>query len=180
MSPRLVVPHPGLCASYAQALEEGLQVGAHGVTDPEHVDAIRVDPDGYIAELLAAKPALIELPNGELAERAPDTVLWWADGATVIGAAGLRHRLTPSLERAGGHIGYGVRPSRRGEGHATAILQAMRAYARKTLGLATVAVHVRSENLASIRVIEKNAGVLIDEGPYPYGPGLYRRYEVAC
>lgn len=180
MSPALVAPHVRLCRSFADALDEGLEVGAEGARSPSVAAAIRRDPAGFIAQLQGPQPAFIQLPDGGFAERAPETVFWWADGADVIGELRLRRRLTPLLQRAGGHIAYGVRPSCCGKGHATAMLAAVLPLAREGLGLQSVAVHVREHNLASIRVVEKNGGVLVDLGPYPYGPGMYRRYRVPC
>jgi hypothetical protein len=40
----------------------------------------------------------------------PMTTLWWVDGERFLGRLAIRHRLTPALEKAGGHIGYDVRP----------------------------------------------------------------------
>ncbi len=181
MTPVLMAPHTGLCASFAEALDEGLEVGAHGAGDPAAAAAtIRADPAGFVTRLHGPKPAFIELPDGGFAERAPETVFWWSDGAKVIGELRLRHRLTALLQRAGGHIGYGVRPSCSRQGHATAMLAAVLPIARERLALQSVAVHVREHNLASIRVVEKNGGVLVDICPYPYGSGMYRRYRVPC
>src|SRR5262249_24202499 len=53
----------------------------------------------------------------------PATELWWLDGDAFLGRLSIRHRLTPSLLEAGGHLGYDVRPSARRRGHATAMLR---------------------------------------------------------
>jgi len=52
----------------------------------------------------------------------PVTELWFVDGTTYLGTVMIRHRLTPTLERQGGHIGYHVVPSHRHRGHATQML----------------------------------------------------------
>jgi predicted acetyltransferase len=49
---------------------------------------------------------------------------WWiTEDGTYLGAITLRHELNDFLLRAGGHIGYGIRPSARGRGLATWALQ---------------------------------------------------------
>ncbi|GAA3472240.1 GNAT family N-acetyltransferase [Nonomuraea roseola] len=76
--------------------------------------------DAYVARLLRERD--------EAADRAPGfvpmTTLWWTDGEHMLGRLAIRHRLTPALEKAGGHIGYDVRPSARRQGHASAMLAA--------------------------------------------------------
>jgi len=51
--------------------------------------------------------------------RVHGTYWWVAQGGTYLGAISLRHELNDFLLRAGGHIGYGIRPSARGRGVAT-------------------------------------------------------------
>ena len=63
------------------------------------------------------------------------------------------------LERIGGHVGYVVVPECRGRGYATAILAKAVAIARDELGIARVLVTCEENNLASIKVIERNGGV---------------------
>lgn len=63
--------------------------------------------------------------------------------------------------RAGGHIGYGVRPSARGRGLATWALSVVLDEARQ-LGLKRVLVTCDDTNIASARTIERNGGQLED------------------
>ena len=87
---------------------------------------------------------------------------WWiAEDDTYLGAITLRHELNDFLLRAGGHIGYGIRPSARGRGLATWALRSVLVRA-PALGLRTVLVTCGDSNLASARVIEKAGGVLED------------------
>ena len=44
------------------------------------------------------------------------------DGTDYLGTVIIRHRLTPALEREGGHIGYHIVPGQRRRGHATQML----------------------------------------------------------
>lgn len=92
----------------------------------------------------------------------PVTELWYVDGPRYIGTVMIRHELTPQLRRDGGHIGYHVVPGQRRRGHATAMLAAACAWCREQ-GLARVLVTCTTDNVASRRVIEANAGVLEGE-----------------
>jgi predicted acetyltransferase len=92
----------------------------------------------------------------------PCTTLWWIDGAEYLGRLAIRHRLTPHLREMGGHIGYDVRRSARGRGHATRMLRAALPLAYD-LGIESALVTCDADNVASRKVIEKNGGVLEDQ-----------------
>lgn len=107
----------------------------------------------------------------------PATVFWIVDDAEpdrVLGSLQLRHELNDFLFEQGGHIGYGVRPSARGRGVATAALAASVAYAGSELGLDRVLVTCDTDNDASRRTIERGGGVLEDIR------GDKRRYWITC
>ena len=89
----------------------------------------------------------------------PVTELWFVDGTDYIGTVLIRHRLTPALERAGGHIGYHVVPGFRRRGHATQMLAQARVVCHK-LGLTEILVTCPEDNVGSRRVIEANGGTL--------------------
>jgi len=102
---------------------------------------------------------------------------WWiAEDGTYLGAITLRHELNDFLLRAGGHIGYGVRPSARGRGLATWALRSVLVRAPE-LGLGKVLVTCDDSNVASARVIEKAGGVLEDVRETELG--LTRRYWIS-
>jgi len=53
----------------------------------------------------------------------PRSTYWLVKaGNEIVGVSILRHKLTPKLQREGGHIGYGVRPSGRRKGFGTVLL----------------------------------------------------------
>jgi len=84
-----------------------------------------------------------------------------ADGQ-ILGEIFIRHRLSPRLEQRGGHVGYKVRPSCRNQGVASAALRlALKKLA--ALGIERALVTCREANAASARVIEKCAGLRIED-----------------
>jgi predicted acetyltransferase len=94
---------------------------------------------------------------------------------TDLGAITLRHELDDFVPGAGGHIGYGIRPSARGRGLATRALQSVLVRAPAP-GLRKVLVTCGDSNLASARVIGKAGGVREDVRETE--PGLTRRYRI--
>jgi predicted acetyltransferase len=129
--------------------------------------------DGGPLDLTAAGcAAFVELlrPYADPATLLPEALVhcdyyWITDGEgageEVVGFLALRHTLTAWLLEEGGHIGYSVRPSRRGQGHASRALGlAVRRAAE--LGLERVLLTCDEPNIASARTIERNGGVYED------------------
>ncbi|HWO07164.1 MAG TPA: GNAT family N-acetyltransferase [Candidatus Paceibacterota bacterium] len=102
------------------------------------------------------------LPEGYV----PATEFWLVDGDEYIGSVNIRHRLTEYLRTLGGHIGYDIRPSKRGRGYGTKILELALPKARE-LGIERVLVTCDATNVASRKIIEKNGGVLKNSVPNP-------------
>lgn len=92
-------------------------------------------------------------------DRVPQDSFWLVSGARVIAVSSLRRRLNADLEKEGGHIGYSVRPSERRRGFGTLILRLSLEKARAR-GLGRVLVTCDADNTGSVRIIEKNGGVL--------------------
>jgi predicted acetyltransferase len=80
----------------------------------------------------------------------------------IYGAVHIRHELNDFLLKAGGHIGYGVRPSERRKGYASLMLSLALPKA-KELGIKRALVTCDKVNLGSARTIIKNGGVLENE-----------------
>jgi predicted acetyltransferase len=72
----------------------------------------------------------------------------------------LRHRLNERLMLRGGHIGYVIRPSERGNGYASLFLRELVRQAA-ILGIDEALLTCDEGNMASRRAIERNGGVLI-------------------
>lgn len=127
----------------------------------------------YLA-VLAARRRGDALPPDQVAS----TFLLAFVGARIVGRVAIRHRLTPVLERIGGHIGYAVVAEFRRRGHATEILRQALVIAREELGLARVLVTCDDDNVGSIRVIERNGGVLENVVADPVLRAPKRRYWI--
>jgi predicted acetyltransferase len=116
------------------------------------------DFEAYLARLARLRD-VAQIPAGWV----PGTEFWLEDDAgEIVACARLRFWLSPALEVEGGHIGYDVRPSSRYRGFGTAVLALVLPEARRR-GLESVRLTVDSDNLASIKIIERNGGVLCGE-----------------
>lgn len=118
-------------------------------------------PDGFEAFVRQVRAEEVDpaaLPSGWVLT----STRWWVDGETYLGRIAVRHHLNDFLADVGGHIGYDVRPSRRREGHATAMLRAVLPHAH-AIGIDPALVTCNTDNAASIRVIEAAGGVLEDQ-----------------
>ncbi|UCF09653.1 MAG: GNAT family N-acetyltransferase [Candidatus Bipolaricaulota bacterium] len=160
----------------------------------EHEAALREFVDDFARASEAEVPALLvdlSLPHGEIVDlldawgRGERLQPGWVPGSTwfleaggrLLAVANLRHRLTESLERYGGHVGYSVRPSERGKGYGTLLLDAVKEKARE-LGLRRLLVTCAPDNPASQRVIEKCGGVFQDESYFVPANRRVRRFWI--
>lgn len=129
-------------------------------------------------------PALIELFEGFgrgigiPPHFVPHETYWLIAGGEVVAVSNLRLRLSASLRLEGGHIGYGVRPSARRRGHATAILAATLQVAAARHGMSRCLVTCAKSNLGSAGAIRNNGGVLDSEGYSELHAGTIQRYWV--
>lgn len=89
----------------------------------------------------------------------PKTHLWAVADEQFVGRISIHHDLNDALRVEGGHIGYDTVPSFRGRGVATEMLRQALPLARG-LGLMEVLLTCDETNASSIRVIERNGGVL--------------------
>jgi predicted acetyltransferase len=96
--------------------------------------------------------------------RVPQTTYWIIDKDGYAGRVSIRHELNEKLLKEGGHIGYGVIPSKRGQGYGNKALELVLPKAR-ALGLEKVLITCDSTNTASRKIIGKNGGVLENEIP---------------
>jgi len=169
----LITPTVRLRDSWLDARSEwgvGVHQDGSGLHADDEVDTV----DGFAAWVGRLRRSADEsIPAGPGLVHA--TYWWIVEDDVYLGAISLRHRLNDFLLRAGGHIGYGVRPSARSRGVATWALDAVLEHAR-ALGLDRVLITCDDSNLASARTIEKGGGVLEDIRPTELG--LTRRYWI--
>ncbi len=88
-------------------------------------------------------------------------ILLCHDNSELVGILCIRYELTPELEAMYGNIGYNVRPSKRRNGYATKMLYHGLKIC-KDKGLEKIILGSHSDNLASVLVIKKCGGVLVD------------------
>ncbi len=159
----LVAPSPRYFPSFVRSLREwgdAHQDGAgirHAATLTDRVGFERWVDQLLAEETVPASPAHVTC-----------TYRWMVDGDEYLGSIALRHELNDWLREYGGHVGYGVRPSARGRGLASAALAGTVRLAAER-GMPEVMLTHDATNPASGRVIEHNGGryertVVDDEG----------------
>ncbi|MBO1754210.1 GNAT family N-acetyltransferase [Allobranchiibius sp. CTAmp26] len=131
----------------------------HGYGLPaDHDEFLSATTDPGVVRFFEDAERGVGLPDGWV----PCTTYWIVDGTApdvVLGSIALRHHIgTDFLREHGGHIGFGVRPSARGTGVASAALRAALPRAR-ALSLDRVLLTCDEDNEASRRTIESCGGV---------------------
>ena len=107
----------------------------------------------------------------------PDSTYWLVtDENKIVGAVNIRHSLTEHLFNAGGHIGYGIRPSERRKGYATKLLE-LSLEKTKKLNITRALVVCDAVNTASEKTILHNGGVRDDDFIEEDG-NVVRRYWI--
>lgn len=92
----------------------------------------------------------------------PNTTFWLVDAGEILGVSNLRHHLNDEIRRCGGHIGLGIRPSRRKRNLGTKLMALTIDEARKR-EIEEIHIHCDKRNQASARMIIANDGVLDSE-----------------
>jgi len=166
---RLVRPDETLLPSYIAAGEEYRLAGVrtYSFMNPEQHDILARMESFRTGENLPERYVRADY-------------LWLAEGDEFIAEVSVRHALNASLLRYGGHIGYGVRRCRWGEGIGTHLLSLALLHARSSLGIGRILVTCDDDIVGSARVIEKNGGVLQDKIANLVGGSLVctRRYWI--
>lgn len=163
---RLVSPSAQWRAAFQELARDCERAG-----DPRYTLALR-DFDAFLCRIDAARCSE-QLPEGWV----PWAEFWLEDAGQILGCVRVRSRLTADLEREGGHVGYDVRPSMRCRGYGTALLRLALIEAR-ALGIARVRVTCDDDNAGSIKVIERNGGVLSGNSVSQATQKLVRQYWI--
>ena len=153
--PRLLAPCTKLERSYRTYVEELQANGEKLIPFPL---ALPSDNFGELVATLTANARGEKLPDGFV----PNSTFWLVACSDIVAVSNLRHRLVPSLERRGGHIGYSVRPRCRRRGYGSLVLRLTLQEAGK-LGVAKALVTCGKDNVGSAMVIRANGGVLGSE-----------------
>lgn len=166
---RLIDPCEAYLASYTEAF---LEYCAY----PRHAGNPFSDPrSGTLLAHLDDMRHGRHLPDGWV----PSTALWLVDDVhqRFLGEIDIRHELTDSLLRYGGHIGYAIRLGEWNKGYGTLMLSLALPIARE-LGVTRCLITCDDDNPSSARVMEKNGFVLADKVGNVIGgrPIITRRY----
>ena len=94
------------------------------------------------------------LPEGFV----PQTTFWMLANDEVVGTVRVRHYLNDFLKTMGGHIGYYVKPSVRGNGYAAKALE-LALVELKNIGQDKALITVNPDNLASNKTIQNCGGI---------------------
>ena len=143
--------HDNIDALYHMHTE--MDADEHGFTNPAF-GMSRKAFDGYIDTLIYQSKGLDLRPG-----LVPQTTFWLMRGDYPLGLSRLRHYLNDNLRKAGGNIGFYIRPSERGKGYGNLILSLALIQAAR-MSLDRVLLTCDSDNAGSKRVIENNGGVL--------------------
>ena len=152
---RLVAPSAAYKDSYRSLMAEFERSG--GPLTPFTLAFAHENFEAFLAELAGAANG-IGIPAGFV----PHSTFWLVRGNEVVGVSNLRHKLNDKLLVEGGHIGYGIRPSARGQGLGRELLRLTLDEAARR-GIDRVLLTCAKDNPASSVVIEANGGRLESE-----------------
>lgn len=162
---RLQLPSRALHGAWLEAMREFEGETLHGFSTFGYEVEELARPDRFEHWLAREERQRVEGQDGFV----PATVWWIVDDEAperVLGAIHLRHELNGWLLTEGGHVGYGVRPSARGRGVATAALRLVLDEAR-AMGIDRVLLLCDADNPPSRATIVAAGGVR-DPAPSPY------------
>ena len=151
---RLIDPCEAYMPSYTEAFDE-----YEGY--PRRAGNPFSDPyGGHLLTRLGDMRHARNLPEGWVGA----TTYWLVDDEArrFLGQIDIRHSLTESLLRYGGHIGYAIRLDEWNKGYGTLMLSLALPYAR-AIGIDRCLITCDDDNPGSARVMEKNGFVLADK-----------------
>lgn len=168
MTTSLVLPSSAYAQSYRRYIAElGDEERYPFQLDLEH------DDFEALLQRLQAFSQGIDIPDGYV----PTSTYWLVEGDELLGVSSLRHHLNERIRERGGHIGLGIRPSRRGLGLGSHLLALTMQKAREH-GIGELHIHCHKSNEASGRMIVRNGGVLHSELPGDDPAETVQRYMV--
>jgi predicted acetyltransferase len=165
---RLVEPSPAWRSEFLSMAQEWRDGG-----DDRYARALD-DFEGYLLGLARFREPELAPPH-----LVPQASFWVEHAGQIVACVRLRFWLDAALEVEGGHVGYDVRPSARGHGFGTAALRLVLPEARRR-GIGRVRVTTDADNVASVRIIEKNGGVLSGTAISAKSGKLVRQYWIVA
>ncbi|SMC16250.1 Predicted acetyltransferase [Andreprevotia lacus DSM 23236] len=163
----LIPPNRAYQASYRAYIAE---LGDE-VRYPFTMDLPHDDFDSLLHRLAEIEQGIALLPG-----HVSSSTYWLVDDGELIGVSNLRHVLNERIRHIGGHVGLGIRPSRRGQGLGTRLL-AQTLVAAGARGLRDIHVHCYADNHPSARMIVANGGVL--DSTVQLEDRVVERYRIA-
>jgi predicted acetyltransferase len=153
MTVMLVKPHLRFKESYNNYINELADEERYPLT----MDFDHTNFDSFLNKLK-------EYENGESLQEGhvANITYWLVEGSEIIGVSNLRPKLNEQIQYCGGHIGLGIRPSKRRNDFGSKLLELTIQEAWK-LGLTELHIHCYKSNLASAKVIQANNGCLHSE-----------------
>lgn len=143
-----IIPNQFYFQSYLESFKEGF----------EHGQSIYVD---NFEDLNLHHGNIPFLMDNEMIVKVPTNHFWLVKEDKFIGSIDIRSHLdSPNVAKFGGHIGYGIRKSERGNGYGTFILKEGLKIC-KGMGLGVVKISAHEDNIHSQKVIINNGGLLI-------------------
>jgi predicted acetyltransferase len=153
---KLIKPSVGLQSTHETFLEEFVRLGEEVVP---WIVAEPYDSFGAYVSMLRKAAHGVGIPRKFVAH----STFWLVDGRSeIVAVSNLRHALNDELLDYGGHIGYGVRPTARGNGYGNEILRRTLIEA-KALGIDRARLTCSKSNQPSARTIVRNGGKLDGE-----------------
>ena len=156
----LVRPNIVFKSSYIEALAEGFVSGGGKPLTRDEIDSAdsnftdhlkSLDRDGQMGSHY----------RGRSVPGVPSNTFWLVDGCEMVGSISIRSRIDSDiLINLGGHIGYGIRPSKRGQGYGVRQL-ALGLDIARGMGIGLVRISCAETNDASRRIIETNGGIFL-------------------
>lgn len=106
----------------------------------------------------------IGLPEGYV----PETSFFLWDEDQIVGLFRVRHELNDFLKKGAGHIGYGISKKYRRKGYATEGLKLAVEKARDMIKEDEIYMSAHKNNIASLRVQQKNGAYIYHEDEEKY------------
>jgi predicted acetyltransferase len=92
----------------------------------------------------------------------PQTTYWLYCDEKPVGCGRIRHYLNENLKKDGGHIGYAITSSCRGNGYGNKILELLLVECKK-MQIGEIQIGANKDNERSNKIIRRNGGVLFRE-----------------